>query len=327
MSQRFRLVSINDLILAFLTTRNLQQVSAVTKARGLKGSRKLQGFGGLSIASASTDGKASSVNFLQGVIAQEADGAGIEALATEGVTGTGLVSGTSFGSSNSYSPGFGNSQATGAANGFGNSTSAQVGGVSLDAGTAAEGVVEALFGNGFGDFDASGGGTGTFGSPLAIPGTGSPATDGTAATEGSKNGGATDATPGTPAVPPLVVPGLQTGGGGGGFGFTFGGGIGNVSGDISYSEAYGTAQSAGFGSGQGQSLFGTAGGSGGGTSLGGGGGNADTATIIDGTAGGIFGVTTFNGTGGGIASGGAGAYVGFNPNTPVILGVFPLGGP
>jgi hypothetical protein len=296
-----------------------------TKTRGLKGSRKLQGFGGTSIASASTGGKASSVNFLQGVIAQEATGA-IVALATEGVTGDGLVSGTSFGSSNSYSPGFGNSQATGAANGFGNSTSEQVGGVSLDAGVAAMGLVEALFGNGFGDFDASGGGTASFGSPLGIPGTGSPAISGTAATEGSKNGDATAATPGTPAVAPLVVPGLQTGGGGGGFGFTFGGGIGNVSGDISYSEAYGTAQSAGFGSGQGQSLFGTAGGSGGGTSLGGGGGNADPTTAI-GDALGTFGVTTFNGTGGGIASGGAGAYVGFNPNTPLILGVFPLGGP
>jgi hypothetical protein len=37
-----------------------------------------------------------------------------------------------------------------------------------------------------------------------------------------------------------------------------------------------------------------------------------------------FGITSFNGTGGGIASGGAGGYVGFNPNTPVILGAFPI---
>jgi hypothetical protein len=313
----------NDLTLAFLTTR-IFQVSAVTKARGLKGSRKLQGFGGLSIATASTGGETSSVNFLQGVIAQES-GDDIVPLVTDGVTGTGLVSGTSFGSSNTYSPGFGNSQATGAANGSGNSTSKQVGGVSLVAGVAAMGLVEALFGNGFGEFDASGGGSSSFGSPLGIPGTGSPATNGTAATAGSKNGDATAATPGTPAVAPLVVPGLQTGGGGAGFGFTFGGGTGNVSGDISYSEAYGNAQSAGFGSGQGQSIFGTAGGSGGGTSLGGGGGNADTATIIGDP--GVFGVTTFNGTGGGLASGGAGAYVGFNPKTPLILGVFPLGAP
>jgi hypothetical protein len=310
-------------------------VSAVTNASGLKGSRKLQ-FGGISIASASTGGKASSVNFLQGVITQPLVAGApmamppvpaglVAALATEGVTGSGLTSGTSFGSSNTYSPGFGNSQATGAANGFGNSTSKQLGGVTFDGANANMGPVEVLFGNGFGDFDASGGGSSSFGSPLGIPGTGSPAIPGSAGTAGSKKGGATEATPGTPAVAPLVIPSLQTGGGGGGFGFTFGGGIGNVSGDVSYSEAYGTAQSAGFGSGQGQSLFGTAGGSGGGTSLGGGGGNAGTASMIG--APGIFGITTFNGTGGGIASGGAGAYVGFNPNTPVILGVFPLGGP
>jgi hypothetical protein len=115
---------------------------------------------------------------------------------------------------------------------------------------------------------------------VPLPGTGAPTIPGTTETVGSKNGGATAATPGTPAVAPLVIPALQTGGGGGGFGFTFGGGIGNVSGDVSYSEAYGTAQSAGFASGQGQILFGTAGGSGGGTSLGGGGGNADTASVI-----------------------------------------------
>jgi hypothetical protein len=103
------------------------------------------------------------VNFLQRVLAQETTGAAIEGLVTEGVIGTSFVSGTSFGSFNSYSPGFGNSQATGAANGFGNSTSKQVGGVSSAAGILAENVVEALFGNGFGDFYASGGGSGSFG--------------------------------------------------------------------------------------------------------------------------------------------------------------------
>jgi hypothetical protein len=311
----------------FWTIPNLK-VSVTTKARGLKGARKLQGgFGGTSIASAATGGKASSVNFLQNVIAQEAED-DIVALTTLGVTGTGLTSGTSFGSSTTYSPGFGNSQATGAANGFGNSTSKQYGGISAENGPLNPGMIEAIFGNGFGDFDASGGGSASFGSPLLIPGTGTPAIPGTAATAKSKNGDATVETPGTPATPPLVVPGLQTGGGGGGFGFTFGGGIGNVSGDLSYSEAYGTAQSAGFGSGQGSSLFGTAGGSGGGTSFGNGGGNAAPTTaigVVD--ALGTFGITTFNGTGGGISSGAAGAYVGFNPNTPVILGVFPLGGP
>jgi hypothetical protein len=36
----------------------------------------------------------------------------------------------------------------------------------------------------------------------------------------------------------------------------------------------------------------------------------------------------FNGTGGGTSQGGGGAYVGFNPPTPVILGAFaPIAGP
>jgi hypothetical protein len=269
----------------------------VTKARGLKGSRKLQGFGGISIATATTDGLANSANVLSNVKLPTFT-TGMPFLTTLGVTGTASTEGTSFGSSNTFSPGFGTSQATGAANGFGNSTSKQVGGVVTPAAT---GVPEVLFGNGFGDFAASGGGTSSFGSPLGIPGLG-------------------------------VVPGLQTGGGGAGFGFTLGGGIGNVSGDLSYSEAYGTAQSAGFGSAQGASLFGTAGGSGGGTSIGDGGGIASPSTKTPATTGLatgdlLFGITLFNGTGGGLASGGAGGYVGFNPNTPVVLGVFPLGAP
>jgi hypothetical protein len=296
----------DDLTLAFFMhlIRNLQ-ASVGTKARGLKGARKLQN-GGISIASATTDGLAQSNNALLNIVY------------AEGVTGTGLASGTSFGSSNTFSPGMGNSQATGAANGFGNSTTQQYGGT-VDYDIFPD---ESIFGNGFGDFAASGGGSSSFGSPVAIPGTGVPATPGTDGSEGSKGGDGTASTPGTPAIPLLVIPALQTGGGGGGFGFTFGGGIGNVSGDLSYSQAYGTAQSAGFGSGQGASIFGLAGGSGGGTSNGNGGGFASLAT-----GGPAFGITSFNGTGGGIASGGAGGYVGNNPNTPVILGQFPIAAP
>jgi hypothetical protein len=250
---------------------------------------------------------------------------------TDGVTGNGLTTGTSFGSSNTFSPGLGNSQATGAANGFGNSTATQVGGVSdaVDEGIAAE----VNFGNGFGDFDASGGGQSSFGSPLGIPGSGTPyipGTPATAASEGSKNGGATVATAATPAqaaTPAVFINPLQTGGNGGGFGFTFGGGVGNISGDAGTTEASGNAQSAGFGSAEGTSLFGQAGGSGGGTSDGGGGGDAAPAAT------GLNGITAFNGTGGGIASGGAGAFVGFSPAVPVgipdtiVLGNSPLGGP
>jgi hypothetical protein len=179
------------------------------------------------LTSVTTNGKASSVNALIGNMS-------ITTAPMEGETGNGLVTGTSFGSANT-------SQATGAANGFGNSTATQVGGTTSNV-TKAIGA-EITFGDGFGDFSASGGGAASFGIPLYIPGYGT-------------------------AQP------LQIGGGGGGFGFTFGGGIGNVSGDAGKSNVYGNAQSAGFGSAQGSSLFGNARDSGGGASEGGGGGNA-----------------------------------------------------
>jgi hypothetical protein len=41
----------------------------------------------------------------------------------------------------------------------------------------------------------------------------------------------------------------------------------------------------------------------------------------------IFGSTGFNGTGGGTASGGAGGFVGLNPDTPVILGTYAIAAP
>jgi hypothetical protein len=316
-------LSINDLTLSFLTIPNLK-VSV-----GLKGTRKLNSVGGLSISSATTTGQASSVNFLMNTI-EGGDNFG------EGVTGTGLTSGTSFGSSNSFSPFQGNSQATGAANGFGNSTATQVGGVANIPATA-PGYDEVIFGNGFAEFDASGGGSSSFGTPLGIPGTGTataavPATTGTEGTSGKKgkkgdknNAAAVAATPGTPATPDVFLLGLQTGGGGGGFGFTFGGGVGNVSVDAGYSEAYGTAQSAGFGSGSGTSIFGTAGGSGGGTSNGNGGGSIG---YVNGEFGDyIPGITAFNGTGGGLASGGAAGFVGVAPETPAVGGPSTFGGP
>jgi hypothetical protein len=181
---------------------------------------------------------------------------------------------------------------------------------------------EQLFGNGFGNFAASGGGSSVFGTSLLIPGSAQPGTPAIPASEGtdagkgkSKGGGETPATPATngtaavPATPQMFVAGLPTGGGGGGFGFTFAGGIGNVAGDAGNSSASGNSLASGFGSAQGSSISGTAGGNGGGFSDGTGGG-------IAGPAGG-FGLTAFNGTGGGLASGGAGGYVGFNPPVPV----------
>lgn len=74
----------------------------------------------------------------------------------------------------------------------------------------------------------------------------------------SKDG--TGATAAIPATAPVVIPGIQTGGGGEeGLGFTLTAGIDNVSLDLGYSQAYGSAYSAGFGSAQGTSIFGTAG--------------------------------------------------------------------
>jgi hypothetical protein len=55
------------------------------------------------------------------------------------------------------------------------------------------------------------------------------------------------------------------------------------------------------------------------SSIGNGGGSADNGIAT------AVGLTLFNGTGGGTASGGAGGFVGINPNTPVIFGNFALG--
>jgi hypothetical protein len=293
-----------------------KQTAMESKAsRGLKGARKLQ-FGGLTVASATTGGKAASTLLQNGLIQATT-------VPTDGLKGSGTTAGTSFGSSTSFSPGLGNSQASGAANGASNSTAKIFGGIMAAAGV----FPEQIFGEGFGNFAASGGGSSSFGSPLAIPGTGSAGSPAIAASGGGgnskdgKNGASTAAVAAVPASAPVVIPGIQTGGGGGGFGFTLAGGIGNVSGaDEGYSQAYGSANSAGFGSAQGTSLFGTAGGNGGGTSIGNGGGSVDSALTAP-----TVGLALFNGTGGGTASGGAGGFVGINPNTPVIFGNFALG--
>ena len=78
----------------------LYSQSAV-ESKGLKGSRNLQ-FGGISISSATTNGEANSIGSLQtGLFTGEPQ---------IGANGQGLTQGTSFGSSSSNSPGFGNSQ-------------------------------------------------------------------------------------------------------------------------------------------------------------------------------------------------------------------------
>ena len=308
---------------------SLQLYSEVKTLRGLKGARNLQ-FGGIAVSSATTAGETTSTGSLL-------PGAFLSALPQLGAAGAGISQGTSYGTSSTNSQGFGNSLAQGAASGAGNSTSKVLGGISPNALAKNHGrgtQPEAIFGQGFTDFAASGGGVGTFGSPILIPGTGTPAIPGSAGSTGgggkgkSKDGGDDIATvAAVAAVAPVVIGALQTGGGGGGFGFTLGGGVGNVTNvDLGYSQAYGTVQTTGFGTGQGQSAFGQAGGSGDGSSSGTGGGALKPVLGAGGATGAEFLTTTlFNGTGGGLASGGAGGYVGFNPNTPVLFGNFPLG--
>jgi hypothetical protein len=140
---------------------------------------------------------------------------------------------------------------------------------SMDGGGVDGGGVGAAGYFGFGDFADSGEeGSSSFGSPLGIPGTGTPVIPATVASGDSK-GGAIAGTAAVPATAPVIIPGIRTGGSGGGFGFTLGGVLGNVSGadEGSYSQRYGSFISAGFGSVQGTSLFGTARGNGGGTSI------------------------------------------------------------
>jgi len=206
---------------------------------------------------------------------------------SKGIQGESQTGGTSFGTATGSTPGLGNAFSQGGVSGAGNATSLVFGGT---IGSLIQNPnPEVIFGQGFSSLSGSGAGVGTFGAPFAVPGGG------------------------------FVQP-LQTGGGGGGFGLTLGGGIGNVTNvERGYTNAYGTAQVSGFGSGQGAGLFGQAGGNGGGTSTGNGGGSLKP-TI--GVVAGNFATTLFNGTGGGLASGGAGGYVGFNPNTPVIFGNF-----
>jgi hypothetical protein len=301
---------------------------------GLKGTRKLQQFptfGGIALTSADTNGKASSINFIKNDMANTAAPA-------EGVTGNALVAGMSFGSGLSISPGVGISSSEGEASGFGNSTTTQSGGTTSN---VTKGIAPELsFGNGFGDFASAGGAMASFGGYFFIPGRpGTPeiaasiANSGSSGKKSNKKSNkntvtiAAAPTPAVPGTPDVFYGALQTGGGGGGFGFTLGGGVGNVSGDAAKSNAYGTAQSAGFGSALTQSYFfnGIAGGMGGGMSAGTGGGNV--ASVKTFPAGFVNGISAFNGTGGGISSGGGGAYIGFNPVTPVILGTAPVGGP
>jgi hypothetical protein len=137
------------------------------------------------------------------------------------------------------------------------------------------------------------------------------------------------AAPAAPTAPMFqFIIGSPTGGGGGGFGFgsgITGGSIvspanaaGNTAGNMQFfaDEAYGTSLANGFGFGVGSGVAVNnggeqAGGSGGGSSF----GQGVSAFELDDVQAATFGNSGFT-----TSSGGAGAYVGFNPPAPVIFG-------
>jgi hypothetical protein len=148
--------------------------------------------------------------------------------------------------------------------------------------------------------------------------------------KGGNNNPVITAAPAAPTAPMFFFQqGLPTGGGGGGFGFGSGITTGaitspaNVPGQAGNTqffadEAYGTALANGFGfgvaSGVAINVAGEqAGGTGGGSSF----GQGVNAFELDDIQ-----AATFGNSGSTISSGGAGAYVGFAPPTPVIFGSF-----
>jgi hypothetical protein len=144
-----------------------------------------------------------------------------------------------------------------------------------------------------------------------------------------KNEPVVTAAPAAPTAPMFqFIGGLPTGGGGGGFGFgsgITGGSIvspanaaGNTAGNMQFfaDEAYGTSLANGFGFGVGSGVAVNnaneqAGGTGGGSSF----GQGVNAFELDDAQG-----ANFANSGSTISSGGAGAYVGYNPPNPVIFG-------
>jgi hypothetical protein len=292
-----------DLTLPFL------MICPFQPSTGLKGARKLQGFGGIVLASSqgqSDSNSAITTGVFDGV--PSADDTNDPIIALPGGTGKS----------------FGNGNAVGTSNGF----------------------VQSSVGNGGG----SAGGNAVFGPSLtlaiaaATPASAPPAPEvevDDSSKNGSKNGNAAAADmPAAPTAPAFSfdAAGLPTGGGGGGF--ASGSGIttgfvaspDNVNADPLNSqffadEAYGNALANGFGFGVGSGVavnagMEQAGGSGGGTAL----GQGQFVFELDDVQNANFansGLTN--------SSGGAGAYVGFNPPTAQIFNAFitppPAAGP
>jgi hypothetical protein len=282
---------------------------------GLKGTRKLQGYGGITLASS------------QGISTSEANvlaGATQDDVTLLGNSGNSFGNGDAVGTSNGFvTSSLGQALATGTSGG--NSTADTTLTV-LDTDELGTGGVLSSVGKGQG----SAGGNAVFGPSLqaaiaaATPANAPPAPE--VVVDTSSKGGKNNAAAAVPAAPTAPAfsfnaMGLPTGGGGGGFGFGSGVTQGSVDAMVDMTavdEAYGSALANGFGFGVGSGLAVNnggeqAGGQGGGTSFGQG---AFDFELIDAVG------ATFDNSGVTKSNGGAGAYVGFNPPEAQIFGAF-----
>jgi hypothetical protein len=306
---------------------------------GLKGVRKLQGFGGIVLAS--SEGQSDSSSAITTGVFNGVPTAGTVNLDPDvlpGGTGKSFGNGNSVGTSNGFiQSGLGQALASGTSGG--NSTaetdltvlSMNDDGNVLTGGGLTGGILSSI-----GSGGGSAGGNAVFGPSLTLAIAAATPADAPPAPEvddSSKNGNAAAAdTPAAPTAPAFSfnAAGLPTGGGGGGFGS----GSGMTNGFIASpdnvavvnagnqqffaDEAYGIALANGFGFGVGSGVAVNAGseqagGSGGGTAL----GQGQFVFELDDVQNANFansGLTN--------SSGGAGAYVGFNPPAAQIFNAF-----
>jgi hypothetical protein len=311
---------------------------------GLKGTRKLQGFGGIVLASSrgGSDSASAVTTGVFGVVPLGAT-AGTNPGAAPGGTGKSFASGNAVGTSNGFiTSGIGQALASGTSGG--NSTANTD--LTVLSGNPTIGAGSVTFGGGLsggklnsvGSGGGSASGNAVFGPSLtaaisaATPAEASPAPEVPVAASSKKKNVAAAAAPAAPTAPAFSfnAAGLPTGGGGGGFGAgsgETGGSIASPANDAALDEgneqffadeAYGSALANGFGFGVGSGVAVNnggeqAGGRGGGTAL----GQGQFTFELDDVQ-----TASFANSGLTSSTGGAGAFVGFNPPTAQIFGAF-----
>jgi hypothetical protein len=325
---------------------------------GLKGTRKLQNMNGVVLANSQgqSDSASGITTGVFGATPTNAGTAGANLEAAPGGTGASFGNGNAVGTSNGFITSSGG-QAVASGTSGGNST-ANTDLTVLSTNNGGNAGANKLLGGGLsggtlnsvGSGGGQAGGNASFGPSLALAIAAATPVAAAAVPEAevaavvvdqnSKNGGknknnnaAVDAVTAAPAAPTAPAfyfnpAGLQTGGNGGGVGTGTGVTGGSISSPVNTDgtdvgnsqffadEAYGTALANGFGFGVGSGVAinnggEQAGGSGGATGF----GQGDIAFELDDIQNANFansGTTTSNG--------GAGGYVGFNPNTPLIFG-------